>query len=108
MTEEKQDIIKEWGEVYQPTPTFEGERVEFNDIIDKKLVIKDVAVFNGDYGEFLVVSAEIDSKMIQFPTGSSVIMPKLKKAKEEKKFPIKATIVEKKGEKTKRKYYDLK
>ncbi len=104
---EKQTELKKFSEVYPSGTQFEAERIDFPEVVDKEIIIKDVAELSGDFGNFLVVLAELGGKDIQFPTGSGVIMPKLKKAKSEGNLPLLAKIVEKRSEKSKRRYYDI-
>ena len=58
-------------------------------------------------GEYAIVSAELDGKMIWFTTGSRVIVKQLRRIKEDDNFPIGATIIKRKSEDSKREYYTL-
>lgn len=105
---ESQQEIKKFSEVYPQAVKFENaEQIEFKDVLGKEIIIEDISEMIGEFGEFIIVLAELNKNKIQFALGSTVVIPKLKKAKTEGKLPLIATILEKKSEKTKRRYFSI-
>jgi len=98
---------KRFSDEYPSEAQFDAEKVDFDKILNKEITILDVAELTGDYGQFIVVLAQLEDKQIQFASGSQVIVPKLLRVKKDKNFPIIAKIVERKSEESKRKYYDI-
>lgn len=98
--------LKRFSDEYPSGTQFEADMIDIAEILNKDIIVRDIADLTGDYGAFIVVLAELDGKMIQFATGSKVIMPKIKKAKIDNKLPLIAKITEKLSEK-KRKYFDI-
>jgi len=108
---DKQSTMKNYGEVYTPQIDFEGEKIDGKEIIGKDIVIYDFAILNGQFGEFAVIDATlvpaeegIAGKRVQFLEGSNVVMRQLKTVREDKNFPIKTKIEERKSEKSKMTY----
>ena len=106
--EEKQEEIKNFADEYPEQPTFDAEQIKFVDVLEKNIVIKNIAELTGQHGEFIVVLANVDGKDVCFNTGSSVVMPKLKRVKKDGNMPIRATIMKRISDKTKNEYYDIK
>ena len=100
------EVIKRFTDEYPREVQFEAEKVEFTDILEKDIILVDIATMIGNYGEFLVVLGEMEGKRIQFITGSHVIVPKLKRAKEDRKLPLIAKFIQVESDKGK-KYYDI-
>jgi len=116
---------KKFGDIYQPTIEFEGEKVEEKEVVGKDIIIHDFAMLNGQFGEFAIVDATVllvpasvivdikivdvteQGKRVQFAEGSEVIMRQLKKIKEDNNFPIMTKIEERVGEKSKMTYRTL-
>ncbi len=117
--EETKDQFKKFGDIYQPTIEFEGEKVEEKEVVGKDIIIHDFAMLNGQFGEFAIVDATVlpvpgeaidvtgKGKRVQFAEGSEVIMRQLKKIKEDNNFPIETKIEERVGEKSKMTYRTL-
>jgi hypothetical protein len=60
------------------------------DMIGETLIFKDFKEMTGDNGEYLVVLCEQNEKDVSFACGSAVVVKQLKKAKDEKKLPLRA------------------
>jgi len=107
--------VKKFGEIYNKTIDFEGEKVEEKEVVGKDIVIHDFALLVGQFGQFAVVDATIlpalneqgSGKRVQFSEGSDVIMRQLKAIKEDNNLPIKTVIEERTGEKSKLNYRTL-
>lgn len=99
--------VKKFSEIYGQAIDFEGQRMEMSEAIDKEIIIYDFAILPGLYGDFVVVQAKLDEKMVNFPVGSVVILDQLKKAKQDNNLPLQTTIIERISEKSKRKYFSL-
>jgi len=108
---------KNFSDIYgQQEFDFPGEQVNEKDIRGKEMTIYDFAVLKGQYGEFIVIDAELKEeikiedksvKRIQFAEGSEVIKKQLKQAKEDKNLPIVAKIEERTSDKSKMNYRTL-
>ena len=113
---------KRFSEEYgQASFDFPGEQVEEKAIRDKEMTIYDLALLNGQFGEFAIVDAELSEgititksdgnlgevKRIQFAEGSDIIRKQLKKAKEDGNLPLIAKIVERTSDKSKMTYRTL-
>lgn len=95
--EKMKDEISDFGDVYEGGRMFEGDQVEFSDVLDKQIIIKDFKEMPSTFheGNFVIVQAELDGSLVTFPTGSSVLMKQLNGIKD--KLPIRAKIVRPKG-----------
>ena len=115
---------KKFSDVYgQQSFDFPGEQVNEKDVREKEMTIYDFALLNGQFGEFLVIDAELTEEMrievdketghienvkrIQFAEGSDIIRKQLKKAKEDGNLPLIAKIEERTSEKSKMTYRTL-
>jgi hypothetical protein len=100
----KKEEIPNFSEVYEPEPLFEGEQVEFSDVLNKEIILKDFKILPSSFheGEFAVVQAELDGNIVTFPTSSKVLIGQLKGIKN--KLPVKARIIKPEG----KKYYTFK
>lgn len=104
---ENQENLKRFSDEYPSEATFDAEQTEVKAILDKDIIVKDIAELTGEHGTFLVVLAEFEEKQIQFAIGSQVIMPKLVRAKKDEKLPLIVKIVERKSGKSANRYYDI-
>jgi len=93
---EKEEIT-DFGDAYEGGKMFEGEQVEFSDVLNKQIVIKDFKEIPSTFheGNFAIVQAEMDGNLVTFPTGSSVLMKQLSSIRE--KLPVRAKIMKPKG-----------
>jgi hypothetical protein len=96
--------IKDFKDVYEGPKTFEGNKVEFAEVLDKTIVVKDFAELPSKYtnGNFVVIQAELDGKIITFHTGGKVLVKQLNEIKD--KLPVRVTITQPDG----KKYYIFK
>jgi hypothetical protein len=94
--------VKKVGELI-PSLTFEGEKVQMGEILNKDVVITNFGLQQGQYGEFAVIEFHFPQKSEKFVTvcGGKVVIKKLNKLAELVAFPVQGKFV-----KVKR-YYDL-
>jgi len=95
-----------YSEAYQ-TKDFEGQRVEFTEVLDKEITIYDFIKSVGDYGEYAIIDAKLGTTRVKFLVGSGVIIQQLIRVKEDNNLPIRATIQKRHSETSKRDYYTL-
>jgi len=83
--------IKDFEDAYKPKSLFENSKqIEFADILDKQLIVKDFRELPSEYnGTFIVVQAELDGELVTFATGSSILRKQIKSIK----LPVKAKII---------------
>ncbi len=112
--ETSKSTVKQFGDLYNKSIEFEGEKIEEKELIGKNILIHDFGLLNGQFGQFAIVDATIlpapneeEGKRVQFSEGSDVIMRQLKAIKEDNNFPIKAVIEERTSEKSKLTYRTL-
>lgn len=73
--------MAKFSEVASDEIVFEdAEKVKSEDLIKKDLKVLAYALRKGDKGEFAIIKAEVDGKVISFSCGGKVIMEKLSKA----------------------------
>jgi len=102
--------IKKIGDVLpKPEPLYpELEQVEVANVLNKELVIEEINFLPSSYKsgeEFVVAKISLDGATKKISIGSVPVVQKLKKI--EDKLPVSATIIQKKGVESGRKYFDL-
>ncbi len=81
----------------------ETEFVDKSEVINKDLVIEDIKKFEGIFGEYYIVKAQLENKLVSFVISGTVIKKKFDYVIEKNMFPITGKIVKPKG----KRYYDI-
>jgi len=94
--------IKRFGDL-APKPLPCDEKIDKDAILDIDVEFQDFQELSGSYGDFVwVVVRDLESgKLLGFSTGSSVVVRKLKLAKERGLLPLIGKLVKK------NRYYDI-
>jgi len=96
--------VKELKEIL-PGPSSAYERVDFESLIGKEIIIHEILFLKGKFGEYAWAHIELDGgKHHSTITGGSVVMEKLKAIRDY--LPVRARVVRKKAA-SGRKYFDL-
>lgn len=104
---DEQKTIKRFSEAYPGGTVFDADRVEMDSILEKEIIVEDIADMMGPYGDFIAILAMDGDAKIQFGTNGIAVVQKLKRAKTEEKLPLICKFVKKTGKDSKRTYYDV-
>ncbi|MEM0010458.1 MAG: hypothetical protein QXT84_02050 [Candidatus Bathyarchaeia archaeon] len=88
-----------------PTPSGGYERIDFETLTGKEIIIHEILFLKGRFGEYAWLHIELDGGSHHSTiTGGSVVMEKLKTIREY--LPVKARVVRKRSS-SGRRYFDL-
>ena len=110
---EKAREAKGNGEIYDltekdmPTQMFEGERASIEDILDKTIIIRDMATRPSSFseGDYVILQVEKDGNPYVVLTGSAVLVRQINEKAD--KLPFRCKIVEQQSTRSKYTYYTL-
>jgi len=97
--------VRRVSDVVGTTGELEGDMFYVRSLIGKEFVITNIAERQGDSGDYLAVKVVLDDKAGFFFTSHQAIYRKLLACKDE--LPLLATVIEREGKKSGRKYFDI-
>ncbi|MEM2567270.1 MAG: hypothetical protein QXH20_02210 [Candidatus Bathyarchaeia archaeon] len=98
------EVIKELKEIL-PGPRTGYERIEFENLVGKEIVIREILFLRGRFGEYAWLLIDTGNNELRSTvTGGNVVMEKLKAIRDY--LPVRARVVRKKAA-SGRKYFDL-
>lgn len=94
--------VQRFGDLFGRAFDVDQQR-PLKDLLDKDILVKDCAEVEGKFGSFLVVlAADLETgEEFTFSTGGTVLVKKIKKAKEQDLLPLVGRVVKEKD------YYDI-
>jgi len=93
------------GDIVPSRAELEGIQHHLRDLVGKEFVITGIAEWEGEQGPYAAVSIEINGRAGFFFSSHQAVFRKLLACKDE--LPLLATILEKTGKESGRKYFDI-
>jgi len=101
----KQEVRRRVGDVVPSREGLEGAHYHLRDLVGKEFVITGIAEWEGEQGPYAAVGIEVDGHEGFFFSSHQAVFRKLLACKDE--LPLMATILEKTGKESGRKYFDI-
>ena len=90
-----------------PKQLFDGERIGVDEILDKSIIIRDMATRPSSFsdGDYAILQIEIDGELHVVLTGSAVLVQQIKEKAD--KMPFRCKVIEQQSARSKYKYYTI-
>ena len=101
------DDVYDLTETDMPTQMFDGERATIDDMLDKTIIIRDMATRPSSFseGDYVILQVEEGGNPYVIITGSAVLVRQI--GEKSDKLPFRCKIVEQQSMRSKYKYYTL-
>lgn len=101
----EQKATRRVGDIVPSRAELEGMQYHIRDLVGKEFTITEIAEWEGELGPYAAVSIEIDGNLGFFFSSHQAVYRKLLLCMDE--LPLLATILERQGKASGRKYFDI-